>query len=95
MMMMMMASCYFVYTVLPVNHATGYASQHILCLSQARIKRELHHKSPEEIFFWHRLTRVVQKKGCKVVVCVYVCVCVCVWCLLFSVNVLTLSVGRQ
>jgi len=34
----------------------------------------LHHKSPEEDFFWHWLIRVVLEKGHKTV-----CVRVCVW----------------
>ena len=55
------------------NQSTGYASQHIWCLSHCRCVclwyLPLHSQSPED-FFWHQLTQVVPERGCKMVLCV-------------------------
>jgi len=51
-------SCFLPTTSDPVNHATGYASQHIWCLSQARIKWEgcgrkgIWHKNGGQCWRW-------------------------------------------
>ena len=67
-----------------VKQAAGYASQHIWCLSQARInwegfgKKSIWRKNggwwrwEEDFFFWYRLTRVILEKGPQKWLCVYV-----------------------